>query len=450
MFDVIVIGGGPGGYKTAELLGENGLKAALVEEEDLGGTCLNQGCIPFKSYLHTSRIRQETLKACGMGLTGTTAVGISQREVLDYKESIVKGLRKSVEGALKHRGVSIYRGHARVIRHQDNAIVIDVNGESVEGAKLVIATGSEDKNIDIPTGLSYKVINSKEMLQLDYLPDEIEIIGAGAIGLEAASYFADAGCHVTVMESMDHIGGHIDREISQAMERILGKKGVSVITGATLHHFEADRIVYQKDREWLVRQPKVVLLATGRVPRMDYDSLDVLNVKYSDKGIEVDDQCKTSTPDIYACGDVTGKLMLAHTAYRQAKVIAGSICGEESRMEYSSIPRMIYTNPEVMSVGYSEEDCLKLGTVYTAKSLPMTYSGKYFAEIGKDGAVAKMIADTEGRVIGFHMIGNGACEISLAVEIMIKKGMAVGEIKDLVFAHPTYSEIIYELAGRFV
>lgn len=449
MFDVIVIGGGPGGYKAAELLGKQGVQVALIEENELGGVCLNQGCIPFKSYLSASKICQESNKLSQENIANKLDMSLNQSQLLEKKRLIIKGLRQSIEGLLRSNGVTVIRGHARAAEYDDNRIKIDVDGKLFESSKIIIATGSDEIILsNFQKKVPYKIIGSREMLELVELPDSIDIVGGGVIGLEAACYFADAGCEVTVFEAANHIGGHIDIEIAVALKKILERKGIQIITNTRMAECEPDGILYQGEQS-IKRTPRYVLHAIGRRPRLDKEILDCLDVKYDVTGILIDDACRTSNPNIYACGDVTGKLMLAHTAYRQAKVIANTIKGEKSNINYQSIPRIIYTNPEVLSVGCSEEDCQKQNIDYQAKSLPMTYSGKYFAENGKDGAKAKMIVDKDKKIIGFHMIGNGSSEISLAVEILIAYKMTVNEIANMVFPHPTYGEIIGDLAGLF-
>ena len=449
-FDVVVIGGGPGGYKCAELLGKGGKSVALAEKTAVGGTCLNQGCIPFKFLLHVSKTRDEATKVGRAGYLDPYAGTISQAAVTAGKNKIVKGLNRSVETMLKACGVTLFRGEAHVVEASDAGFAVEVCGERITCEKLVIATGSNERLFDIPAGTSYRVFGSKEMLELEELPAEIDIIGAGAIGLEAASYFADAGCSVTVIEGLDHIGGHTDLEISQALRRILQKKGIKVLTGTFVKSFEPDRVIYTKGEETLERSTSNVLLAIGRVPNFDTASLDLLGVDYDRRGIAIDNSCQTSVPGVFATGDVTGKLMLAHTAYQQAKVIADSICGSSAQpIDYTLIPRIIYSNPEVLAVGLSEEDCKAADIAYTAKSLPMTYSGKYFAENGRDGAKAKMLVDSERRVIGFHMIGNASSELALAAELIIAQHMTIEQVLNLSFPHPTYGEIICNLAEAF-
>lgn len=448
MYDVIVIGGGPGGYKTAELCGKSGMKVALVEENEIGGTCLNQGCIPLKSYLHTCKTYTEMQDLSKKGLLLFNDHSIAQKKVYENKNTIVNGLKQSVTGLLKQCGVEILSGCGELVSKDESIFRVSVNGNVIEGKQLVIATGSVERRITDRKDVPYKILYSKDMLDLDYIPDEIDIIGAGSIGLEAACFFSEAGSKVTVIESQERIGGHIDAEIALAMESILSRRGINFLLGTSVKSFEDEGVVYECNGNRIIRQTPMVLVSIGRIPRIDRASLDRYGIAYSDKGIVIDDKCRTNVKNVYACGDVTGNLMLAHVAYRQAKVISESIKGKGNSVDYSAVPRVIYSYPEILSVGMTEQDCKD--EEYYAKSLPMTYSGRYFAENGKDGAKAKIIIDKERRIIGFHMIGNSSSEISIAAELMIAQKLKIEDIQNLIFAHPTYGEIIGELAELFI
>ena len=448
MYDVIIIGGGPGGYKTAELCAKNGQRTALIEEADLGGTCLNQGCIPFKTYLHFSGMRRQAQGAAASGFLDVPSVELRQGAIRAYKDQIAANLRQSVQMTVAHDGADLFRGHATVQGTSAEGFLVSVGEETLQASSLVLATGSVEQRLTVPAGLPYPVLYSKEMLELDTIPKNLVIVGGGTIGLEAASFFSDAGSQVTVVESLPEIGGAMDREIAQAMQRILKKKGIAVYTDTMVQTFAADGILCERRGESLRLQADAVLVAIGRKPRLEEASLSALGVAYTERGISVDASCRTNVPGVFACGDVTGKRMLAHTAYRQAKVIADTLNGKDSIVDYSVIPGVTYTNPEVLTAGACEQD-LAEGT-YTVSSLAMTYSGKYFAENGKDGAKAKLIVDQQQRVIGFHMIGNGASELSLAAELMIAKQMTADELTNLVYAHPTYGEIIGALAENII
>ena len=449
MFDCVVIGGGPGGYKATELLSRAGYSVALIEKNKIGGVCLNEGCIPFKTYLHTSRIKKESDKLLQDKQFTGESFQINQENVYLYKEKIINMLTKSIENMLKAHGASVFFGEALIEKCNDGSFSIKVGNDIIECKKLIIATGSKEVALKCDNDLSIKMIGSHDMLELTELPEQIEIVGAGAIGLEAASYFSDLGCKVILAEASDKIGGHIDSEISDALKRILEKKGIKVYTNTFLSKINQGKVYHKYGEEQIVTEPNLVITAVGRISDIDEEMLKTAEVRYDKSGIIIDNQCRTSNKNIYACGDVTGKVMLAHTAYAQAKVISDSISGKTSIMNYDLIPKVIYSNPEVLTVGMTEEDCKEKNISYTAKSLPMTYSGKYFAENGKDGAKAKMIIDENKKVIGFHMIANGASELSIFAELMIANQMTISDVKNLIFAHPTYGEIIYELVFEF-
>ena len=446
VYDVIIIGGGPCGYKSAELLCIKKKKVLLIEEDVLGGVCLNQGCIPFKTYLHYANIYKSIKKIEKDAIINRDVGKLSQNRILDIKQQIVLSLRQSLEGMLKRLGVDILYGHAELHSEKGDCIEVSVNSELYKSSYIILATGSEEIEFPVQNQTEYNVLTSKEMLLLDAIPNDIDIIGAGAVGLEAACYFASNGCNVTVIDAAKRIGGHIDAEISESFERILSKQGINILTNTSLKSFDRKAVNYEKDGELLIRSPSYVLLSIGRKPRLDIPSFEKFGIKFDNKGIIVDNHCRTSHSRIFAGGDVTGKLMLAHVAYQQAKVIVDAIFGGDASVEYELAPRIIYSNPEILSVGLTEEDCKANDIPYVVKSLPMTYSGKYFAENGKDGGKAKLLIDAkENSVIGFHMIGNGVDEISLAAEIIISKKMKLNEISNLFFPHPTYGEIISDL-----
>ena len=449
-FDAIVIGGGPGGYKTAALLGRRGVRTALIEQDALGGVCLNEGCIPFKSCLHAAQILRDAQTLRAQGILSGGALSLSLPALAAHTRETVEALRQSIAAELEDAGVTTVYGTAQIVSCTQDGMTVSVGCDVCRCQKLILATGTvQDPLPTVPDGASYDVLDVRALFGLTVLPKRIDVLGAGAAGLEAASFLSDAGCVVTLIDSAPRIGRRLDAEIRCALERILRKKGVQVLTQTRLERLEPAQIVYRQDGRTVTRSPHALLCTCGRRPRFDPTQLSLLGVRYTPDGITVDAQCRTHNVDVFACGDVTGQMMLAHTAYRQAQVIADTICGVDARMDYSVIPRVLYTSPEILTVGLCEQACASAAVGYTARTLPMTYSGRYFAEHGRDGAIAKMIVDRQDRVIGMHILAQGASELALAAEMMVCGRMTAHEVGSLVFPHPTYGEIFGALAESF-
>ncbi len=451
MYDVAVIGGGPGGYKVAELLAKSGKKVAIIEKNNLGGVCLNQGCIPFKYYLHSTHTYENYNALARNGIINQVGDRINLDALRNNKQDIINGLQKGVEMMLKGCGVDIIYGMARICEASDDGVILSIDDLVIECDKLVIATGSkENDSINVQDSTTSVLINSDKMLELTEIPYDIDIIGGGAIGLEAASFFAELGSKITIIEAQDTIGGHIDSELANIAKKVLNKKGIKIHTNTSFLGFEGDDVIYQNREERIVRKPQYIFMSVGRKPLINKEMFDALGIEYTDNGIEIDDSCRTSKENIYACGDVTGRLMLAHTAYKQARVICDSINGTDSRIDYSTIARIIYSSPQILSVGLTEKDCAKEKIEYRVKFIPMTYNGKYFAEYGKDGSRAKMIVGNDDRIIGIHMIGRDIAELSFVAELIVMSKLSVEEVCKVPVAHPTYGEIIVELAEEFL
>lgn len=451
MYDVVILGAGPGGYETAYLAGKAGLKVAVIEESQVGGVCLNRGCIPLKSYLYVSKVKNaaEYLQRNGM-LEGGNSLKINQSGVTSNKNKIVQVLRSSVSGKMIHANVDFYQGRG-IIRNVEDFIEIKMEKEIVKGSKLVIATGSCAKEVLLPEKqLNYKIINSDQMLELETIPQSVLIVGGGVIGLEAASYFRDSGSKVVIVDKLNTICSEFDHDISEAMQKNCEKKGIKIHTKTSIKEFKIDGVICESNDQEFELYTECILVAIGREANLDGWGLEVANLAVNQRGIIVNDYCQTSNSNIYACGDVTGEMMLAHVAYRQAKVIVEHLIGNKSILNYNLVPSIIYSNPEVASVGLTEKVCKERGLNYIAKSISMAYSGRYFVENGKDGAMAKMIVHEETKeLLGFSMIGNYASEIILAFEIMLYNHMTADEMRNLIYPHPTVAEITHELLELF-
>lgn len=448
-FDLIIIGGGPGGYESAELAGKNGLKTALIERNEIGGTCLNQGCIPLKGYLHVAHIidTEQELERDSVFIDSNMHQ-ISQTDVIKRNQSIISNLQQGISYKLKLAGVSIFNGNGQIISVDKKQIRVDVNGSQICAKYLIIAAGSKEIRLPInSSNIKYSVLYSNDIFSLQNIPKKLVIIGAGVIGLEAACYFNAAGCEVTILDAGDKIGGDLDDSISITLQKIMERKGISIYKNVNVREFCETAILIEENGQERFLQTECVLIAIGRTPCVERLGLENSNIKYTKDGICIDDNCRTNQCNVFACGDITGKIMLAHTAYTQARVIINNLMGYETHIDYTLIPKIIYTSPEVITIGLTEEGCVTNNIPYLAKELPLTYSGKYFVEHKKDGAKAKIIINPVTKtIIGFSMIGNGSAEIALTVELMMAKRMTIDEIANLIFPHPTIGEIIRELA----
>lgn len=447
-YDLIVIGGGPGGYEAAELAGKRGLKTALIERDKLGGVCLNRGCIPLKGYLYLAHVRESMMELQeDRVISDCDMYQVNQAYMNERNQQIIEKLQRGIEYRLKNAGVTIYRGDA-YISSVDEDVDVAVKEQLLRARFLIIATGSQAVKLpNVNQNLKYQVIYSDEIFRLSSIPRKMLIVGAGAIGLETACYFNTVGCEVEVIDAAEEIGGKIDTDIAKVYRKMLEHKGIKIHTNSQIRELNEEEIVIEIEGECVNRQAEVVLIAAGRIPAVQGFGLEESGVVYDQEGILIDNTCRTNKKNVFACGDVTGKCMLAHTAYEQARIAIDNLMGREAYINYDIVPRIIYTSPEMMVVGLSEKECIARNIQYIVKELPMTYSGKYFIEHKNDGAKAKIVVDTHSKtIIGFAMVGDGAAEMALAIEMMIVTKMQIDNIAGLIFPHPTVGEIVRELA----
>jgi len=439
-YDLIILGGGPGGYLAAERAGHAGLKVLLIEKRNLGGVCLNEGCVPSKSLLYSAKVFDYAKHSEKYGVT-TTGASIDHKAVVERKNKVVHTLVSGIKGLMKANKVTVVSGEG---------VIIDKNhvkvGEDVyEGTRLLIATGSMPVVPPIPgvkEGLEGGyVLTNREILDLDEIPKNLVIIGGGVIGLEMASYFNSAGSKVTVIEMLPNIAGATDKEISTILMNNYAKKGVEFKLNSRVTGVEKGKVIY--DGGEVVADK--ILLSIGRRPVVTGIGLENIGVQIERGCVVTDRFCQTNIPNVYAVGDVNGKYMLAHTAYREAEVAVNNILGKKDIMRYNAIPSVIYTNPEVGAVGETEETAKEKGIEFDVANVSMMYSGRYVAENTDTDGICKVLVDKKHRkIIGVHMIGSYASEMIYGAGIMIETEMRVDDIKEIVFPHPTVSEIIRE------
>ncbi len=452
MYDLIILGGGPAGYNAAERAAHHGMKVLVCEERALGGVCLNEGCIPTKTLLYSAKIFDYANHGDKYGVT-VEGAKIDHAKVVDRKDKVVKTLVSGVAAKMKAAGVTVVDGTAAITGKTANGFTVSCKGETFEAAKLLICTGSEAVIPPIP-GLreSYEAgfaVTNREILDLRTLPKSVVVVGGGVIGLEMASYFNSVGAEVTVVEMLTKIAGPTEAEISSILEKNYAKKGVKFVLGAKVAAVNgkagAGTVEYEKDGKIEKIDCDLVLVSTGRRARTKGIGLEEIGVQLNRGAVVTDDQCKTSVPGIWAAGDVNGKVMLAHTAYREGEVAVSDMMGIRDRVDYRSIPSVIYTNPEVGSVGETLDSAKAAGFDAAEVNLSLRYSGRYIAENeGGDGIVKVVYSKDHKQILGVHMIGNYASEIIYGAAAMVAREQRVADVQKIVFPHPTVCEVIRE------
>jgi len=445
LFDVAIIGGGPAGYTAGERAAAKGQKTILFEKNALGGVCLNEGCIPTKTLLYSAKTFDNIKGSHKYGITAGGEASFDLGKIIARKQKTVRKLVAGIRQKLAAHEVTVINGEA-VIDGEDGEknILITCNGETIAAAKVILCTGSE---IIVPPikGLQESGYwTSKEALDNKELPQSLAIIGGGVIGVEFASFFNSLGVKVSVIEMMPEILGAMDKELSALLRADYTKRGIDFYLDTKVIEVKDGQVIVEKDGEQSVIDAVQILLSTGRRPVTKGLYPDKLNIELFRNGIKVDEHMLTTHPNIYACGDITGHSMLAHTAVREAEVAVNHIVGKEDVMSYKAIPAVVYTNPEIVGVGYTEEELTAKGLPYKVLKLPMTYSGRFVAENEMGSGTFKMITGEGEKIIGCHILGNPASELVVIAGIAIERGFTVDDFRKIVFPHPTVAEIIHE------
>ncbi|MDD2533274.1 MAG: dihydrolipoyl dehydrogenase [Eubacteriales bacterium] len=448
MYDLIVIGGGPGGYLAAERAGGAGLSVLLIEKNKIGGVCLNEGCVPSKTLLNSAKIFDYATHGQKYGIT-TEHATIDQATVIARKDKVVRNLVAGVKATLKKNKVTIQDGFGQILGRENGVIKIGVGEQVFESRQLILATGSEavvPPISGVKEGLADgSVLTNREILNLTTIPESLVVIGGGVIGLEMASYYQTVGSQVTVIEMLDHIAGNADRDLSAILQKNFEKKGIAFHLNAQVTAVGNGQVTFTQGDAIKTAPAVKTLLSVGRRPVTSGIGLEAIGV-YTERGrIITDAQGRTNIPGIYAIGDANGVWMLAHAAYREAEVAVNTILGKKDTMRYSAMPSVLYTSPEMAFVGETEETAKAKGFVYQKVELPMNYSGRYMAENeGGDGLIKLLIDPVRNRIVGCHVLGNYASEIILSAGILVETEMRLEAIKELIFPHPTVGEVIRE------
>ena len=444
-----IIGGGPAGYTAAEKASKAGKDVVLFEQNAVGGTCLNVGCIPTKSLLYGAKQYYNATHAQKYGVTAEN-VAFDFAAMQKRKTIVVRKLVAGIKQRLNNEHCTLVSGAAAVVSRTDELVTVSCNGETYEAENLLICTGSTNFVPPIP-GIKENeyVWDSTDALAATELPKSIIIVGGGVIGMEFATLYHELGVPVTIIEAMPTILPNLDQDIVNVLLEKYKKTGINILTSTKVESIEGGKVNVksQISNDQLQISAERILVSVGR--RANLQGLEALNDLELNRGaIIVDEFMKTNLPNVYACGDVTGKIMLAHVAARQAEVMVGRLLKQIplQRIAYNAIPSVVYTNPEIASVGVTELQAAELNIETEVRQLPMTFSGRFMAENEGETGLCKLVLDTKKQtILGVHCIGNPCSEFIAAASFAVRMGYTTAEFEQVVFPHPTVSEILHEI-----
>jgi dihydrolipoamide dehydrogenase len=445
-FDLAVIGSGPGGYVAAIKAAQEGARVCLIEKGLLGGSCLNVGCIPTKTLLANAQVMQKILHAAEYGIV-TGPVTFDYAKMKSRKDGVIDKIRKSLEGLILSNGIVILRGQAEFLSPRE----IKVKGQDnlvVHAEKTIIATGSEPLDIPAFPCDHQRVFNSTSILELTSLPKTLGVIGGGYIGCEFASLFSDFGVKVIILEALDSIVMLQGKSVSETLTRAFTKKGIEIQTGVRVEGIDRtpDGLsIRLKDKPAVISD--LALVSIGRKIISSGLSLEKAGISVSDKGmIAVNEKMETSVPGIYAIGDVTGKYMLAHVASHQGIIAAANAVGQSAKMHYNAVPAVIFTNPEIATVGMTLEQAQEAGYQAAVGKFPFQALGKSIAAMETEGFAQVIIDRKTGQILGAQVVGHEASTLIAEMGLAIANELTVDCVADTIHAHPTVAEAWLEAA----
>lgn len=445
-FDLVVIGAGPGGYVAAIKGAQRGLKVCLVDKGPLGGTCLNIGCIPTKTLLAGAEVLHQVQHAAEFGIT-TGPVAVDYAKMKSRKDSVVDKIVKSLEGLIKANGITVLRGHAEFLSPRE----IKVKGQEsciVSSPQTIIATGSEPLDIPAFPCDHTRIFNSTSILELTSLPKSIAIIGGGYIGCEFASLFAQLGVKVTILEALPALVLMQGKAISETLTRAFVKQGIEVMTSVKVEGIDTAGAALQVRLEGKpALECEIALVSVGRKVVSSDLGLDRAGVLTNEKGmIAVNEKMQTNVSGIYAIGDVTGKAMLAHVASHQGLVAASNASGLPARMHYEAVPAVIFTHPEIATVGLTLEQAQEAGYQATVGKFPFQALGKAVAAMETEGFAQVVVDRKTGQILGAQVVGASAANLIAEMGVAIANELTIDCITDTIHAHPTLAEAWLEAA----
>lgn len=450
-YELIVIGSGPGGYMAAEYASKQGKNTLCIEEESFGGVCLNKGCIPTKTLLKSSKLNQDVRHISEFGIDGIdiSKISLNWQKIQNRKKDVVDKLVRGVHGILKSAKVDIIKGHATM----KDIKTVEVNNELFTYDNLIFATGSTARKFNLPGFLEAyeqkKVVTSDEALALESIPKTFTVIGGGVIGIEFAILYAELGSKVTILQGVDRILEILDKDISKEITKLLIEKGIIIETNVTIKEFKDDSVVYEKDNQVFYNKSDICLVSIGRKPNSELAQSIGLTIA-PNGSIVVNNQMKTSVDNIYAIGDCSSKVMLAHSAYKNAIVAIDNIFNRKCNMDSNTIPSCIYTHPEVATVGKTEEQLIAENIEYCKVIYPMSHVGKTIVD-GESFGFFKLLASKDiGEILGCHIVGEDASNLISEIVLAMKSESTVYTLVRTIHPHPTVSEVIWEAAKKLL
>ncbi len=444
MYDVVVIGGGPAGYVGAIKAAQLGAKVAIVEKDEYGGTCLNRGCIPTKTYVKNAELIHglKELKARGVNL-GDDSFEIDMKKIVSYKNRVVRKLTGGVGFLLESHGIDKYKGVGTITK--DKKVKID-SGEILETKTIILAGGSTVSKMNIKGSDDPKVMTSDEILDLKEIPKRLAIVGGGVIGCEMATIFNAYGSEVTIVQSHDRLLNMIDEELSDEIMKAFKKSGIKMIFSSHLeemeNHGDTMKLDLENDQHLEV---DLVLLAVGRRP--DLEGIGEIELEIERGAIVVNDKMETSVEGIYAPGDINGKWMLAHAASKMAEVAVINALGGDETFNPDTIPSCIYTIPEVSTIGLTENDAKAKYSNVSVGKFPFGNNGRALGSGEKEGFVKVITNRDDDKILGVHIVGVSAAEMINEAAALRSSGVTAKQLSEIMHAHPTYSESLMEAAA---
>ena len=441
---IIIIGAGPGGYETAVEAAKRGIEVTLVAGGPLGGTCLNEGCIPTKTFCHYSELIEGMSKAEALGITQAPAFDFAK--VAERKEAVVAQLREGIGQLLRHKLITVVEGKASL----KDAHTVVVDSVEYSGDKIIIATGSVSASLPIPGVDLPGVITSKEILELTEVPKRLAVIGGGVIGLEFASIFKSFGSDVSILEYAPTILPRFDTDLAKRLKLALGKRGIKIetaaqVTGVTRTDGGLAVSFAAKAGEASV-EADLVLMAVGRRPNLESLNLADLGIEFSRRGIVVDQNMQTSVPDVYAIGDIVGGMMLAHAATFHGLRALNHICGQPDSIDFGIIPAAVFSLPEAACVGMTEDEAKAAGIAVRCLKSQFRANGKAVSMDDTEGFCKIVVREEDGAILGCHLFGPHSADIIQEVAALLAKRATLADLQDIIHAHPTLGEVIQSAA----